>query len=193
MRLLFLIVICLAVTTSAGAAEIRSSIKGADLPEKKQTTLDLYLSSADAVAALDADPRILFLDVRDPIEVNFVGHPEPIDAIVPFVLFKLDFDEKKGAYKGVPNADFVKNVDTVVAREGLGKSHPVFVMCRSGGRSAKAANTLAKAGYNNVWSLVEGFEGDKDKSGMRTIKGWRNAGLPWKYELTPKQVWLPSN
>ena len=139
MRLLFLIVICLAVTTSAGAADFGSSIKGADLPEKKQTTLGLYLSSADAVAALEADPRILFLDVRDPIEVNFVGHPEPIDAIVPFMLFKLVFDKEKGSYKGVPNPDFVKNVDTVVAREGLGKSHPVFVICRSGGRSATAA------------------------------------------------------
>ena len=100
MRLLFLIVICLAVTTSAGAADFGSSIKGGDLPEKKQTTLGLYLSSADAVAALEADPRILFLDVRDPIEVNFVGHPEPIDAIVPFMLFKLVFDKKRVPTKG---------------------------------------------------------------------------------------------
>ncbi len=193
MRLLFLMVTCLAVTTSASAAEIRSSIREAELPEKKQTTLGLYLSSTDAMVALDADPTILFVDVRDPIEVNFVGHPEPVDAIIPFQLFKLEFDEKKGAYKGVPNEDFVNNVDALVAREGLGKTHPVFVMCRSGGRSANAANTLAKAGYDNVWSLVEGFEGDKDKAGMRTVKGWRNTGLPWKYELTPKQAWLPSN
>ena len=138
MRLLFLIVTCLAVTTSASAAEIRSSIREAELPEKKQTTLGLYLSSTDAMVALDADPTILFVDVRDPIEVNFVGHPEPVDAIIPFQLFKLEFDEKKGAYKGVPNEDFVNNVDALVAREGLGKTHPVFVMCRSGGRSANA-------------------------------------------------------
>jgi rhodanese-related sulfurtransferase len=64
-------------------------------------------------------------------------------------------------------------------------------MCRSGGRSAAAANALAKAGYTNVWSLVEGFEGDKDAAGKRTANGWRNAGLPWDYKLTTGQAWLP--
>ena len=192
MRLPILILACLIVTSSAGAAEIRSSVKMAELPKHKQTTLGLYLSPADASAALEANAGILFLDVRDPIEVNFVGHPEPIDAIVPLKLIKLEFDAKKGSYKGVPNADFVKNVDRLLARLGLGKSHPVFVICRSGARSAEATNKLARAGYTNVWNVVEGFEGDKDKAGVRTVNGWRNAGLPWTYKLTSDQAWVPS-
>ena len=192
MRLILLILACLIAASSNGVAEIRSSVKMADLAKHKQTSLGLYLSPADAAAALKANPGILFLDVRDPIEVNFVGHPEPIDAIVPLKLTKLEFDKDKGAYKGVPNADFVKNVDTLMTRQGLGKSHPVFVICRSGSRSAEAANKLAAAGYTNVWNLVEGFEGDKDKSGARAVNGWRNAGLPWTYKLTSDQAWVPS-
>ena len=192
MRLLLIAIAYLVIGASANAADIQSSVKATDLPSGKQTTLGLYLTPADAAAALDAEPGILFLDVRDPIEVSFIGHPVPIDAIVPLMTVKTEFDEKKGGYKAVPNRDFVKNVEAIAARDGFGKSHPIFLMCRSGTRSAAAANILAKAGYSNVWSLVEGFEGDRDKAGMRTVNGWRNAGLPWTDKLTADQAWVPS-
>ena len=90
-----------------------------------------------------------------------------------------------------PNPDFVAQADAIMARENAEKDSPVFVMCRSGGRSAAAAQALTKAGYTNVWNLVEGFEGDKDDAGQRAVNGWRNAGLPWSYKLTPTQAWLP--
>ncbi len=192
MRLLLLVIAYVVVGATAYAADIRSSVKASDLPAAKQTTLGLYLTPADAAAALDAEPGILFVDVRDPIEVSFVGHPAPVDAIVPFKIVKMEFDEKKGAYKEAPNPDFVKNVEAITARDGFGKNHPIIVICRSGNRSASAANALAEAGYTNVWNLVEGFEGDKDKAGMRTVNGWRNAGLPWTYKLTADQAWVPS-
>ncbi len=180
------------LTASATAGEVRSSVAAADVPEEKRTTLGLYLSPADAAAALEADPGILFLDVRDPIEISFVGHPAPIDAIVPFLVVTHEFDEEKGTYKAVPNSAFVTDVSSVATREGFGKNHPIFVICRSGDRSAKAADALAKAGYTSVWSLVEGFEGDKDKAGMRTVNGWRNAGLAWTYKLDQAQAWVPA-
>ncbi len=192
MRIFYILLATAALAASANAADIRTSVTPTDLSEKKRTTLGLYLSPADAASALEADPSILFLDVRDPIEINFVGHPTPMDAIVPFLIVKHEFDDKKGAYKAVPNPAFVSNVNDVMAREGFEKNHPVFLMCRSGDRSAKAADALAKAGYTSVWSLVEGFEGDKDKSGVRTVNGWRNAGLAWTYKLTPSQAWVPS-
>ena len=103
-----------------------------------------------------------------------------------------EFDRKKGTYKAAPNSRFVTDLNAVMARNGFAKNHPIFVMCRSGDRSAKAADILAKAGYRSVWSLVEGFEGDKDKAGKRTVNGWRNAGLPWTYKLTLDQAWVPS-
>ena len=35
-----------------------------------------------------------------------------------------------------------------------------MVICRSGGRGAMAVNLLAKAGYKNVYNVIDGMEGD---------------------------------
>ncbi|MBK0398457.1 sulfurtransferase [Limibaculum sp. M0105] len=183
----------IALASPAGAADIRSSVDAATLDKKKSTPLGLYLTPQDAHAALQADPAIVFVDVRDPIEVAFVGHPEGIDANVPVKIATHRFDGKKGDYVMEPNAGFVAQVEAVLAREGRGKTDPVFVMCRSGGRSAAAARQLIEAGFTNVWNLVEGFEGDSDKaSGQRTLNGWRNAGLPWSYKLDERLAWQPT-
>jgi rhodanese-related sulfurtransferase len=74
----------------------------------------------------------------------------------------------------------------------------IIVFCRSGLRAAMAASALAKEGYNNVYSLLDGFEGDaiKDKDryykGKRLKDGWKNAGVPWTYELKKELVYTPS-
>ena len=57
------------------------------------------------------------------------------------------------------------------------------------GRSARAVNALAKLGFTNVYSMVDGFEGDKDKDGKRTVNGWKNDGLAWSYKLTPERIY----
>src|SRR5208283_4023192 len=124
--------------------------------------------------------------------ITFVGHPTPITAVVPLETATLEFDATAGAYRLVPNLHFVADVERVLAHRGPGKDATIFVMCRSGGRSAAAVNALAEAGYRHVWNLVEGFEGDKSEAGGRTLNGWRNAGLPWTYKLTREQAWTPT-
>ena len=38
-----------------------------------------------------------------------------------------------------------------------------------------------QAGYNEVYNVLEGFEGDRDASEQRNkLNGWRVNGLPWK-------------
>ena len=68
-------------------------------------------------------------------------------------------------------------------------------MCRSGDRSAAAANQLAEAGFTAVYSVVDGFEGDVAKdgptAGLRTVNGWKNKGLPWGYKLEKAKLTLP--
>jgi hypothetical protein len=70
-------------------------------------------------------------------------------------------------------------------------------MCRSGGRSAKAVDALAKAGFTKAHNIIDGFEGDKVEDpesvhhGKRMRNGWKNSA-PWTYHLDPKLVWLPS-
>lgn len=176
--------------STAFAGDIKSSVSEKDLSKHRHTPLGLYLSPTDANTALQADPGIIFLDVRDPVEISFVGHAKGVDAIVPLGIVTHDFDAKSGKYKMVGNAGFLTQAKAAIAAENGDKSTPIFLICRSGGRSAVAAKHLIKAGYTNVWNLVEGFEGDKDKAtGARSINGWRNAGLPWTYKIPAKAGW----
>ncbi|MDT8342808.1 MAG: rhodanese-like domain-containing protein [Thermohalobaculum sp.] len=182
--------LAMVLATQASAGEIRSSVDAATLGKGKATPLGLYLTPHDAHAALSADPSIVFIDVRDPIEVAFVGHAAGMDANIPVKIATHRFVADKGTYAMEDNAQFVAEARALVAREGRTAADPVFVMCRSGGRSAEAARALIDAGFTNVWSLVEGFEGDSDAaSGHRDTNGWRNAGLPWSYKLTAAQAW----
>lgn len=51
------------------------------------------------------------------------------------------------------SADFVERVKSLAPYE-----LPVFVYCKSGGRSRAAANKLIKAGYKEVYNLKGGFD-----------------------------------
>jgi rhodanese-related sulfurtransferase len=73
---------------------------------------------------------------------------------------------------------------------GLTKTDQVVLICRSGDRSAKAANLLADLGYTNVHTVVDGFEGDMSPDGRRTVNGWKNAGLPWTYKLDKSKMYF---
>ncbi len=45
----------------------------------------------------------------------------------------------------------------------------------------EAGNALVKAGFNEVYNVLEGFEGELDKHHRRgTLGGWRFHGLPWE-------------
>jgi rhodanese-related sulfurtransferase len=149
----------------------------------------LYLTPQEAYATLQRDPGILFVDVRDPIEISYVGHPEGLDRIVPLGVMTHQVDPIGGQYRMASNPNVVSEFDALLAEKGKSKADTIFVTCRSGARSAVAVRQLAAAGYQNVWNLIEGFEGDKDANGARAVNGWRNAGLPWGYRLGPGVAW----
>ena len=179
---------------SAIAAEIPTSINAADVSERRQTALGLYLTSADASRALAANPEIVLIDVRTRAEFQFVGHPKAADANIPLMFMDAQSYNGTSGYGFTPNRNFREDVDGLMEAQGKPKDAPVFVLCRSGGRSARAVNLLAEAGYTNVWNVVDGFEGGKDKTtGHRTIAGWRHDGLPWTYAVHPDQAYPMMN
>ena len=181
------------VANNALAAQIESKLDISKVAKKRKTPFNKYLSAKEAHDALVKDGSIVFIDVRDPIEINFVGHSSGMDANVPLrTVSKKKFKSKKGSYGWKDNKHFVAEVDAMMKRQGHAKSDVVFLSCRSGVRSAVAARLLHKAGYTNVWNLVEGFEGSKDKkTGIRSKNGWRNAGLPWSYKIPETAAWQP--
>ncbi|WP_170755894.1 rhodanese-like domain-containing protein [Ruegeria lacuscaerulensis] len=173
----------------SGASSIETSVDPARLSGRQRTPLGLYLTPQAAFAALQRDSDILFVDVRDPIEISFVGHPEGLDKIIPLGIVTHQVDPQSGQYQMKNNPNLVAEFDALLKQQGRSRQDAVFVTCRSGARSAVATRQLAKAGYTNVWNLIEGFEGDKNARGVRALNGWRNAGLPWGYRLGPGVAW----
>jgi rhodanese-related sulfurtransferase len=159
------------------------------LSDHKKTKLGLYMTSKEVYDYTMANGKTtLFIDTRTPGELNYLGAPDLIDFHVPLVYMdRSQWEEKHHRYMRVNNDNFVADVEERLARKGLSKSDTVILMCRSGKRSAKAVNLLADAGFTKVYSMVDGYEGDKAKSGdtkgQRTVNGWKNSGLPWTYNL----------
>lgn len=162
------------------------------VPEKKATTLKLYMHPKDALARVSGPEaaKTLFIDVRTPQEAMFVGMASPVEANIPYMVMPElpEWDAKKNAYKLVPNTGFLAAVTAKLEAKGLTKNDMVILICRSGDRSANAANLLAKAGFTQVYSVFEGFEGDMSKDGRRIVNGWKNDGLPWSYDLNKDKM-----
>lgn len=171
------------------------------LPEIKKTKIGLYLTPQQALEMVQKDgKKVLFLDVRTRAEAMYVGMANAADALVPYVEHQevmTDWDDKRGMYLLEPNAEFTQEVARRLAQKGLGKTDKVILLCRSGDRSAKAADILQLQGYTQVYSVAEGFEGDMGKegaaAGRRAVNGWKNAGLPWGYKLDKAKMFFPSH
>ena len=76
---------------------------------------------------------------------------------------------------GQPNPEFIGELAAIAP-----KDKPVMFLCRSGARSHAAADAAARAGWQEAYNVLEGFEGDKDEAQHRgNLGGWKKAGLPW--------------
>lgn len=179
----------ISLASPAFAGDIKSDVDPETVNQSRSTPLGLYLSPKAAHKALKDNPKIVFIDVRDPIEVAFVGHAVGTDKNIPLAIASHEFAPELGRYKMKANPNLLLEVKALLERDGLTKKDPIFVACRSGGRSGKVARKLIKAGYTNVWNLVEGFEGDKNEDGAREVNGWRNADLPWTYKISESMAW----
>lgn len=111
--------------------------------------------------------RALLVDVRTAEERKFVGHV-PGSAHVPWAT----------GTALARNPRFVRELGALIAKQP--QPVTVLLICRSGKRSALAAQEAAKAGLANVLNVGEGFEGDLDDAQQRgRFNGWRFHGLPW--------------
>jgi rhodanese-related sulfurtransferase len=171
-----------------------ANVIAADKPSDKikTTTLGLYLTAIEANEMLKKDSSLVFIDVRTQAELAFLGMAKGVDANIPYMLLDdLDeWDNKKHNFKLSPNSNFLPYFNNFIDAKGLNKNSPIILICRSGNRSAGAANLLAQVGYTKVYSIVDGFEGDKDAQGHRTVNGWKNSRLPWSYKLDEDKMYV---
>lgn len=124
------------------------------------------VSPTQAHEVLENDKHAILIDTRTQIEFSFVGRP--IGAVhVPL--------------KRPPSWDVFSDFVEQVEKHVSSKSTPIVLMCRSGARSMDAAKLLEEAGYQSLYNMEEGFEGDKDENNHRsTLGGWRFHDLPWE-------------
>jgi len=162
-----------------------------DVPEKKRTSLGLYVTSAEAFELWQSDPdEIKIIDVRTPEEYVFVGHAAMARNVpVGFITYTWDIETDEPGF--AVNAEFLPRMLELYA-----PADTLLLTCRSGGRSALAVNALAKAGFTTVYNIIDGFEGDKVAEagslylGKRLKNGWKNSGLPWTYDGNPDLLWI---
>ena len=128
------------------------------------------ITPEEAKERLDSDGGYVYLDVRTPEEFA-AGHP-PGARNIPILL--------RGGGGMQPNAEFVK-----VAEANLPKDAKIITGCMRGGRSLKAAQILAQAGYSHVEDMRGGYDGELDPSGAVSFPGWARRGLPVTAESGP--------
>jgi rhodanese-related sulfurtransferase len=125
------------------------------------------VSPVEAWRLVDSGQALL-VDVRTAEERKFVGHV-PLSAHVAWAT----------GTALIRNPRFVRELEAKVASNG-GKHAVVLLLCRSGKRSALAAEAATKGGFAHVFNVLEGFEGEIDGRGRRgSLGGWRHHDLPW--------------
>lgn len=136
------------------------------------------VNPTEAYRLLESDPETALIDVRTRAEWAFVGLPD-LSAL----------DRPVWPIEWVAFPDMARNsafVDQLMSQTGGKLPTRLLFICRSGGRSMAAAQTVAAtlAGQGvaaHCTNVAEGFEGDLDQDGHRgRANGWKARGLPWR-------------
>ncbi|MFZ6731030.1 rhodanese-like domain-containing protein [Undibacterium sp. Ji42W] len=140
------------------------------LAAARQRAKDAGLPFAGSVSPADAwklqqQGLAVIVDVRSNEERKFVGHlPDSLHVA------------------WATGTALTRNPRFVKELEGKLKDRQtvVLLLCRSGKRSALAAEAATKAGLPHVFNVEQGFEGDLDEAQQRGHSGgWRFQKLPW--------------
>jgi len=121
------------------------------------------IAPPDAWALLRAE-RAVLVDVRSAEERRFVG----------YVPGSLHVAWATGTQL-TRNPRFLRELESKVDRQAV-----LLLLCRSGKRSALAAEAATRIGYASAYNVTEGFEGELDEQHRRgRLGGWRLRGLQW--------------
>lgn len=103
------------------------------LGTKNENSDKMRLLEASAYADAISGPKVQLVDVRTSVEYQ------------------------RGHIKNALNIDFFKRTNFTKAFEKMDKSKPVYLYCRSGARSQKAARRLVDMGFSLIFDLKGGY------------------------------------
>lgn len=128
------------------------------------------ITPSAAYAGLQDNAAAQLIDCRTQAEWAYVGTPDL--SAIDKQLACLEWQ----SIDGRANADFVEQIAAHFETDT-----PIYIICRSGARSAAACAALAQRGFTSLFNVTGGFEGDPNGDGHRgTVNGWKHAGLPWR-------------
>lgn len=166
-------------------------------------TVILFHARADewALDAKDVHRRVtesgetlLFIDVRDPVEIMFTGFTDAVHANIPFRFADPTRLNADGTAFQMPlNPDFARQVREALAARNLEETATIITLCRTGGaRGRPSAAFLRENGFPNAFYVENGFEGDPiqegPQAGLRLLNGWKNEGLPWRLSFDGDKI-----
>lgn len=158
--------------------------------------VELAISAEDAYAKTQqTEQPVLLVDVRDPVEIMFVGFTDAVDVNIPFLLAdRTKWNAERSIFPMERNPEFVEQIKAELAKRGLDENTEVITMCRSGSeRGEPSAKVLREAGLANARFVVNGFQGDAisegPQAGMRLKNGWQNSDLPWQRNLNGDKIY----
>ena len=127
-----------------------------------------HIMPEEAVRLMTEEDYI-YIDVRSIPEFE-AGHPDPA---VNIPLLHAD----TGTGRMIPNPDFIKVVEA-----NYSKDTKLVMGCRTGQRSARAADLLQQAGYATVVNMRCGYAGEMNQFRQVINAGWMELGLPTSTE-----------
>lgn len=158
-----------------------------------------YGMTPEAAHALiqEKGEEILFVDVRDPVEIQFIGFTDWVDVNIPFLLVdRTKWAESQGMFAMPRNGNFTDEISEALAAKGLSAEATIITMCRTGSsRGEPSAAFLRQSGFPNSYFIINGFQGEELEEGMlkghRIKNGWQNSGLPWSPAINGDKIYRP--
>jgi len=151
------------------SAQLAPTIEDAILEQAIRDAHFAGLPYAGSISPVDAwtliqSERAQLVDVRSAEERKFVG----------YVPGSIHVAWATGTSL-TRNPRFLRELEAKVDKNAI-----VLLLCRSGKRSALAAEAATRIGFTNVFNVTEGFEGELDEQNRRgCVGGWRVHGLKW--------------
>lgn len=123
------------------------------------------VSSTQCWKALQARENAYLIDVRTPEEWQETGVAE-LDSIKKEVKLLSWLFLTPSVHQ---NSNFINDLEQIFPD----REAELFFICKSGGRSMRAAEAALNLGYKKVFNIEDGFVGDEMKK-----DGWMNSNLP---------------
>ena len=120
------------------------------------------IPSKEITDYLKKNPKCVLLDVRTKEEWNTIGKPDGEKIGLKTHFLSIQFGEER-----IFNENFVQEFKNL----NISQDHEILTLCRSGGRSQKAAELLSNENYTSS-NISDGFLGNDENA------GWENSDLP---------------